>query len=470
MTDFEIVLRNGLVVLPGGAAYATVGIRDGRIAAILELDARHPAAEEIDASGLVVMPGLIEPHCHFWDPGPTQREDWETGTAAAAAGGIATVIEMPLSDPPTVDAAAIDLKRERAAQLAHVDYALWGGIVPESLSGLDERLDELLERGAVGFKAFMCWSARDYPPVDDGALVAAMEALAERKLLFGLHAENDAIILAREHRLRAEGRKTPQDYVDSRPELAEVEAVARAVRFAEATGARIYIVHMSCGDAVDVVRAAKSRGVSVFGETAPQYLTLDRSALDTFGPYAKCAPPLRTRESVERLWQRIADGTIDTIGSDHAPFSHAEKDLGRDDIWQAQNGIPGIQTMFPLVFSEAVHRRGIPLERLADLFAGNAARLFGLAPQKGRIAVGSDADFTLIDPNATYKIDDESLFYKNKWSPYRGLEVQGRIMRTIVRGATVFADGQILSEPGFGEQILPVGRSGTTGRPERGFA
>jgi allantoinase len=467
VSAYDLAIVGSTVVMPGGAAPAEIAVRDGRIAALLDPGERIDAAEIVDARRLVTFPGAVEPHCHFWDPGPTVREDWETGTRAAAAGGITTVIEMPLSDPPTVDAAAIELKRQRAVASAHVDWALWGGIVPDSIDAIEQRVAELRAGGAVAFKAFMCWSAREYPPVDDGDLLLAMKALAASGGLLGLHAENDAIIRRLERTLQAEGRTDPQSYVDSRPELAEAEAVQRAVALAEAVGASIYIVHMSSPAAVEIVRQAKQRGVRVYAETAPQYLLLDRSLLDALGPYAKCAPPLRSPESVERLWRYVLDGTIDTIGSDHAPFTQTEKAAGLTDIWQAPNGLTGIETMVAAVFSEA-RRRGVSLERIAQLLAVNAAHIFGLGTRKGRVAVGADGDFTVLDPDRGWVVDDESLHYKNRWSPYRGLKLRGKVVRTIVRGTTVAVDGDVVERPGFGQQIRPTaGIQGMTAAPSR---
>jgi len=454
--NVDVAIKNGLVVTDGASVHASIGVRDGTICALVDDGADLTAREEeVDATGLVVLPGVIEPHCHFWDPGPTHREDWGTGTRAAAAGGVTTCIEMPLSDPPTVDAAAFALKQERAAAQSVIDYALWGGIIPASLENLSERLEAMRTLGAVAYKAFMCWSATDYPPVDDGVLLEAMQALAARGWLLGLHAENDAIITHTERRLRAQGRCNPQAYLESRPEVAEIEAIRRAVGLAEITGARLYIVHMSTAAGAQLIREAKSRGVQVCAETAPQYLTLDARALLERGPYAKCAPPLRSHETVERLWSYILDGTIDTIGSDHAPFSAAEKEPGMTNIWHAPNGIPGIQTMLPLVLSECLHRRGVSLPRVAALFSTNAARIFGLYPRKGVIRVGSDADFTLVDVSKEWRIDDADLLYKNRWSPYHGMQVRGQVDRTIVRGRTVYQDGLISVQSGYGRQVIP---------------
>lgn len=454
--DVDVAIKNGIVVTESGTVRASIGVRNGAICALVDDSADLTAREEdVDARGLVVLPGVIEPHCHFWDPGPTQREDWETGTRSAAAGGVTTCIEMPLSDPPTVDAAAFRLKQERATALAVVDYALWGGIVPASLENLAERLDAMHALGAVAYKAFLCWSATEYPPIDDGALLQAMQTLAARGWLLGLHAENDAIIKHSERRLHAQGRRDPQAHVESRPEVAELEAIRRAIGLAELTGARLYIVHMSTADGAQLVRDAKSRGIRVCAETAPQYLTLDARALSERGPYAKCAPPLRSPDTVERLWSYVLDGTIDTIGSDHAPFTRAEKEPGIVDIWQAPNGLPGIQTMLPLILSEGVHRRGLSLSRVAALFATNVARIFGLHPQKGVIQVGSDADFVLVDLAKEWRIDDADLLYKNRWSPYHGMQVRGKVERTIVRGHTVYQDGAISVQPGYGRQVMP---------------
>jgi allantoinase len=454
------VVKNGLVVLESGTARVSIGITGGRIAALVDADehlsARH---EEIDARAMLVLPGVVEPHCHFWDPGPTDREDWFTGTCSAAAGGVTTCIEMPLSLPPTVDEDSFRLKQERASTQAVVDYALWGGIVPDSASDLEMRLEAMDGLGAVAYKVFMCWSAREFPPVDDGLLLASLRALSARGGLLGLHAENDAIIKHQEHVLRGMGRRDPQSHVESRPEIAEIEAVSRAICLAEATGARIYIVHTSTAEAVDLMAVARSRGVAVATETAPQYLVLDSEELDRRGPFAKCSPPLRSRANVNRLWDRVLAGKVDAIGSDHAPFTFAEKEAGAEDIWLAPNGLTGIQSMLPLIYSEGVHRRGLDLNHLARLLATNAAQIFGLYPTKGAIRVGSDADLVLLDPDRDWRWDDAALLSKNRWSPYHGLPLRGMVMRTLLRGETVFQDGTVTGAAGVGRQVVPLSRA-----------
>ncbi len=464
----DTVIAGGRVVTGNGVIEGSVGIRDGRIACLAE--GAHPgdltAPEVIDARGRWVLPGLIEPHCHFWDPGPTHREDWSTGTAAAAAGGITTVIEMPLSDPPTVDAAAFTLKLNRAAAQARVDWALWGGIVPESAGDLERRLDDMDALGAVAYKAFMCWSAREFPPVDDGVLATALSKLGQRQGLLAVHAENDAIIRFAEARLRESGRRDPAAYLASRPPQAELEAIERAMMLARVAGAPLYIVHMTLAEGARRIRAAREGGQVVFVETAPQYLALDEEAVLRQGPYAKCAPPLRSRANVEALWTAVLDGTVDTIGSDHAPFTREEKDAGAADIWEAPNGLSGIQTMLPVLLTEGVHRRAMSMERLCELTSTHAARIFGLYPRKGVIWPGSDADLVIVDLDRTWQVSGDLLFTKQAFSPYDGMVMHGGVERTILRGRTVARGGTVLAEPGSGRQVRPLRpRGGPVRRP-----
>lgn len=453
--NVDVAVLNGLVVLPSGTSRVHLGIRDGSICAIVDDPRDVTAQETIDVGGRVILPGVIEPHCHFWDPGPTYREDWETGTRSAAAGGVTTAIEMPLSIPPTVDAAAFRLKQERAAAGAVVDWALWGGIVPESMDGLTERLLEMRRLGAVAYKAFMCWSADDFPPIDDGVLLAAMRELAQHDLMLGLHCENDAVIKRQETTLRADGRYDPQAHAESRPEIAEYEAIQRAITLAEATGARLYIVHLSLPEGAELVRRARAQGVRVWAETAPRYLALDASAMDHSGPFARCSPPLRSKDSQARLWNEVLNGTIDTLGSDHSTFTYEEKAAGEQDIWRAPNGIPDIQTALPLMVSEGVNRRGMALERLAALCSTNVAHLFGLYPQKGVIATGSDADLTVVDLDVEWRITNEAMLYKHAWTPHHGTVVRGKVMRTIVRGETVYNGETVTGRAGYGRQVMP---------------
>jgi len=446
----DTAINNALIITPSGRVHGSLGISDGHIAAIQE-GSFGAAANTIDAGGRVVLPGLVEPHCHFWDPGATDREDWAGGTAGAAAGGITTVIEMPLSLPPTVDADGFRLKRDKAKHAAHVDYLLWGGVIPASTAEIHDRMRELHRLGAVSYKVFMCHAAKEFPACDDGILYLALQEGARLNVLMGIHAENDSMIEALQADLERQGRNDPLAYAESRPEYAEQDAIERVLNMAAETHATIYIVHMSLAAGAERIKKTKQRGQRVYVETCPQYLTLDLDALRTQGPWAKCAPPLRDRGNQDRMWDYVLDGTIDTIGSDHAPFTREEKLAGRDKIWLAPNGMTGIQTMLPLILDEGVHRRGLSLEHLSELMSTNSAKIFGLYPRKGILAVGSDADITLVDMDAEWTITGESLLHKSKWTPYEGRSVKGRVDLTMVRGQVIYRNGELVGSPGFGQ-------------------
>ena len=394
MTALDLIVRGGSVVLPGAVERLDVGVADGRIA-VLEPEVADSGREEVDATGLHVLPGVIDGHVHFNEPGRTHWEGWATGTAALAAGGATCCVDMPLNaHPPTIDAASFDLKRESAEGAALVDFALWGGLVPGRL----ERLDELAERGVVGFKAFMANSGiNDFRRVDDLALWEGMRRAAELGLMVGVHAESDAITRALGARALDAGRSGVRDYVGSRPVVAELQAIARAIVLAEETGCALHVVHVSTGRGVAQVAAARLRGVDVTCETCPHYLVLTEDDMEELGAVAKCAPPLRPAAEVEALWSALEDGTLPMVASDHSP-SPAELKIG-GDFFGAWGGISGCQSTLALMLSEGHHARGLALERLPELLAGFVARRFGL-PGKGRLEVGADADLALVDLDA----------------------------------------------------------------------
>jgi allantoinase len=469
MSTDTLVIRGGLVVTPEGAEPLDVVVRDERIDALVPAGGGPPDGEVIDASGLVVLPGAIDGHTHFlqddpdlFEPDAIEYEGFETGGRGAAAGGVTTHVEMPQSRPPTSDGATLRRKRELAEADAIVDFALWGGVV----GGQDpEAIAEQISAGAVAFKAFMCDSDPSFPGVDDAQLVLALSAIAGTPYMLGVHAENDALLRAGLERMRREGRTDPLAHAESRPPLVEIEAVARAIVLAEHVGARIHILHLSSGGAADVVAAAKARGVQVTCETCPQYLALDHDDLRRLGPFARCAPPIRSRDDVERLWEHLATGTIDCITTDHCAFTYDSRLPGHDDIFAAPNGLPGIETFVPVVVSEA-RRRGVGWEQIAEWIAGAPARLWQLAPRKGAIRPGADADLALLDPHRTWTIHGADLHHAQKWTPYEGREVTGRVIRTLVRGRTVYAEsdaGGSFAPRGTGRFVAPVDAPVLTG-------
>ena len=408
---------------------ADIAVEDGRIAAIAP-EIAEPAREEINARGLHVLPGAIDAHVHFNEPGRASWEGWATGTAALAAGGVTACVEMPLNaHPPTVDGAAFDAKVEAAARSAVVDFALWGGLVPGDLG----RLDELAERGVVGFKAFMCDSGiEDFPAADDDVLGAGMERAAALGLPVAVHAERPA-------RLRAPRDGSWREWAASRPPEAELEAISRALTLAEETRCSLHVVHVSTAEGVALVADAAARGVDATCETCPHYLVLRDADMEQLGTLAKCAPPLRP--DPEPLWEELERITL--IASDHSPCPPDMKAGGFDTAW---GGIAGAQSTLPLLLGEGL-RHGLPMHVLADRVCGAPARRFGLP--KGRLEVGADADLVLVETGGPFELGE--LRDRHKANPFAGRPMYARVVRTLLRGR----------ERGAGRLLVPDRQRGS---------
>ncbi len=442
------VVANGTVAADYGVFRAHVVVEGERIAALTDDDAELARADEvIDAGGLVVLPGAIDPHAHFEDPGHTEREDFTTGTMAAAAGGFTTVIEHPLTYPPVTTAQLYREKREMAKQKVVVDFGLWGALTEPSLPEIEEQWRE----GAGGFKAFMPLSEPAYPHVDDAQFLEGMEIVASLDALVLVHAENDAILQANLRRLRGEGRRDALAHHESRPPFVEEEAVHRALFLAAHAGVRIQVVHVSSPVSAELVKQAKVAGQRASMEICPHHLLLDLNDLVRLGPYGRCAPALRERQLVERLWSYVLDGTADSLVSDHCAYTLEEKERGWDDIFEAPLGCQVMQETVATVLSEAVHVRGMSLDAFARFSSTNAARNARIYPRKGTILPGADADLALWDLDAEWVVDARSQqLSKNPWSPFEGRRVRGKLARTIVRGETVYLDGEIRVAAGYG--------------------
>ena len=441
MSVYDLILRSGTLVTADGPQEADLAVIDGRIADISP-ELEGVAREEVDASGLHVFPGIIDAHAHFNEPGRTHWEGFATGTRALAAGGITAYVEMPLNaHPPTCDAECFDLKVAAAKASSFVDFALWGGLVPGNVV----HLDELAERGVVGFKAFMSNSGiEDFKAADDLTLFEGMQRAAELGLPVLVHAENDQITSWLARRAVAEGRTTMRDYLDSRPVVAELEAIGRAILFAEETGCSLHVVHVSTGKGVALVATARARGVDVTCETCAHYLVLTQEDAEELGAAAKCAPPLRSRQHLEALWGQIVEGNVQFVTSDHSP-APPEMKVG-DDYFKIWGGIMGCQSLLNVMLDEGHRERGLPLQRVAALLSGNVAERFGF-PEKRHLEVGADADLALVDLDSSFTLRAEDLFYRHKMSPYVGRTFRGNVARTVVRGTTVFRDGVVVSEP-----------------------
>jgi allantoinase len=441
------VIAGATVATDSAVIAADIVIAGEHILALTARGEGGPADELIDARGLVALPGAIDMHAHFEDPGHTEREDFTTGTMSAAAGGITTVIEHPLTYPPVTTTALYREKREMASRKVVVDFALWGALTPTSIPEIPGQRAE----GAMGFKAFMPYSDPSYPHVSDAEFVEGMRAVKAVGGLVLVHAESDSLLQAGIARMRAAGRLDALAHHEARPPFVEEEAVHRALYLARHVGVRIQIVHVSSPVSADLVGDEKRAGRPATMEICPHHLLLDLDDLVRLGPYGVCAPALRERALVERLWDAVRDGTADCLVSDHAASTLAEKEAGRDDIFASPLGCQVMQETVPLVLDEAYHRRGLPLDAFVRFSSTNAARISGTYPRKGTLLPGADADIALYDLEREWEVDAASQqFSKNPWSPFDGRRARARVLRTLVRGETVYAGGEILAEPGSG--------------------
>ncbi|UJF32711.1 allantoinase [Paenibacillus hexagrammi] len=435
--QFELIVRGGMVVLSNEVRPADIGIRNGKIAAVVDdLTSRSQAAQVYDASGLYIMPGMIDAHVHLNEPALGHWEGFETGSAALAAGGCTTYIDMPLNGvPPTVRLEALEKKLALADGVSAVDFALWGGLVPGNV----ERLAELAEAGVIGFKAFMSCPGGEgediFAEVDELTLYEGMKEIARLGKVLALHAESEPIVSKLAKEAVAAGKRGAMDFVNSRPVLAELEAVNRALFFAELTGCALHFVHISSSEAVELISSAKARGMNVTVETCPHYLTLTLEDVVRLGAVAKCAPPLRSSEEQERLWAAVRAGKIDIIASDHSPCPTSMKD---GDMFEAWGGISGAQSSLELMLDEGHVRRGIPLPELSKWLSLNPAKRFGLYPRKGEIAIGMEADLAIIDMGESYTLASSDLLQRHKHSPYIGRSLGCRVKATMVRGNVVY--------------------------------
>jgi allantoinase len=451
VTRFDLVIHDGMVLTPGGEVAADVGVSDGSIVAI-EPGIDRNAPVTIDASGRIVFPGAVDPHVHFNEPGRTDWEGWATGSGALVAGGVTTAIEMPLNaHPPTLDAASFEAKSTAAASQSWADFALWGGLTPDNL----DSLDELHEAGVAGLKAFMSTSGTDdFRHADDATLYHGMRFAASVGLPVAVHAENDAITADLARRARAEGRAAMPDYLASRPVVAELEAIGRAIAIAEETGCALHIVHVSTGRGVALVSEARARGVDVTCETCPHYLVFSEDDAERIGALAKCAPPLRDEATRDALRAQVARGAVEMIASDHSPAPPSMKT--GDDYFAIWGGISGCQHLVPVTVTVG-HEMGLDWPHLARLLAGAAAERFGLG-RKGTIAIGFDADIAILAPQDPAPIPTSDVRYRHPASAWDGVPVSYRVTHTILRGTVVHGEGALRSAAPGGRLVRPSRR------------
>ncbi|MEH7347109.1 allantoinase [Bacillus sp. JJ1532] len=439
MVKYDLIIKNGTIVTADSIVQGDIGIKEGKIKEVsIGKSIEATAVNEIDAQGLHILPGLIDTHVHFNEPGRTEWEGLETGSRSLAAGGVTTFFDMPLnSTPPTINKANLVLKSTAAAEKSIVNPRFWGGLVPENI----DDLKDLHENGVIGFKAFMSPSGIvDFNNVDDETIYKGMKEIASLGSLLAVHAESTVITEQLAQEKQSQGKTTARDFVESRPIISEIEAVRRIISYAEATGCKLHIVHASSRKVVEVINDAKQRGVNVTVETCPHYLSLTVKDLEEKGAMAKCAPPLRDEEEVEDLWVAVANGEINVIASDHSPAPASMKTI-TDNFFEGWGGISGAQSTLNIMLTEGHFKRNLPLEKIVELTATNPAKLFGLST-KGTIAVDYDADLAIVNLNESFELKKEDLFYRHQHSPYVGMTFKGKVKTTIVGGKVVFENGE----------------------------
>ncbi|MEU9099818.1 allantoinase AllB [Streptomyces sp. NPDC048361] len=436
MSDVNLVLRSTRVITPEGTRPATVAVADGKIAAVLPYEAEVPAGARLEDFGDdVLLPGIVDTHVHVNDPGRTEWEGFWTATRAAAAGGITTLVDMPLNSlPPTTTVENLRIKQEVAASKAHIDTGFWGGALPDNVKDLAP----LHEAGVFGFKAFLSPSGvEEFPELDQAQLERSLAEIAGFDGLMIIHAEDPHELDAAPH---LTGPKYA-DYLQTRPKVSENAAIEGLIAAAKRIGGRVHVLHLSSADALPLIAAAKRDGVRLTVETCPHYLTLTAEEVPDGASEFKCCPPIREDANRDLLWAALADGTIDCVVTDHSPST---ADLKTDDFATAWGGISGLQLSLPAIWTEA-RKRGHTLEDVVRWMSTATADLVGLT-QKGAIEAGRDADFAVLDPDATFTVDPAELQHRNRVTAYAGKTLHGVVKSTWLRGERIQHDG-VIAEP-----------------------
>lgn len=445
----DLVIKGGTIVTDRSTFEGAVAIKDGKVLAIGHESALPPAAEVLDAKGKHILPGAIDAHVHFREPGYTHKETWETGTASAAMGGVTTVFEMPNTKPPTGTPEALQIKLE-AARKAYVDFGIYGLLAENNL----DQLEALIAGGVAAFKCFMGNTFGNLPSPPTGAMLEGFEIIARHGYRIGLHAENASIMARRQAKLKAAGRHDPLAHLAARPAVVATEAVSRAAILAEWTGARIHILHVSSADELRPLRDAKLRGVDVTAETAPHYLLLDERAYAEKGSLIRVNPPVREKRHQDALWQAVQDRTIDMIATDHAP--HAAHEKHKDDIWTTDCGFCGVETQMPLMLTQ-VRAGRLTLNDYVRMTATAPATAFGLYPFKGVLQPGSDADIVIIDLEREEVVDSSHLQSLGSSTPFDEATVKGVPVHTLVRGRFVMKDRKLMTDAvGHGQSVRRI--------------
>lgn len=452
---FDCVVRGGKVVTPTGTFVGDVGITGEKISA-LGVDLSADAANTIDAEGHLVIPGVLDVHVHLELPfmGAVSADDYRTGTRAGARGGVTTVIDfaIPYAGETLGDAADNWMKKAEGKSL--IDYTFH-----ICITRYDEHRDQIrgmVERGFTTFKEFMIYASEGWQS-DDRALFGTLEQMKELGTMLLVHAESSRILdelISRAHNPEMMEKYGARLHPMTRPNFIEAEAIQRVVQWCEATGGQLYIVHMSTGEGADIIKAAQSRGVPVVAETCAQYLVLDDSVFDREdGHLFACCPQLKKPRDVERLWKGLKSGEVSVVSTDTCTFSREQKAMWNGDWTKIPMGMPGLETLLPLTYTHGVLGGRITLEEMCLRLSGNPARLMGLAPRKGAIQVGSDADIAIIHPTSKIRVDPKTMETNADWSPFEGMELAGFARTTLSRGDVIVEDYKVVGREGRGKWL-----------------
>lgn len=444
------MIKGGKIATSTGIFEADIAVDQGRIVSVTKETHLPRASHKLNVAGLFVLPGLIDAHVHTCDPGFI-RETFHSGTQAAAAGGVTTIIDMASStELRTSTMAMFSKKKEVAEKQAFVDFGLYGGEIADE-KDLQE-IDGLVNAGVAGFGEIMMCG--DTPIKDDHTLFKAFKLIAEAKSIAAVHAEDNEILKQYKKQLMSKGRTDASAFAEARPERAEAEAIHKALKFAERANCRLHICHLTTTEGVNLVRKAKKRGHAVTAEVCPHHLFFTREAYRKLGRYIITTPPLREREDIKALWAALRDGSIDLVVSDHCAFNRAEKDMQRENVWLTPPGIPGLETLALLMLGKGVKEGKITLEKLVMACCENPAKLFKLST-KGFIKKGFDADFTVIDLHHKHKITTEDLKCVADYTPFDGWTVNAKHAFTLVRGEIIAQENEIVGRAGFGNFVKP---------------
>ncbi len=451
---YDLVIRGGTVASSIGCFRADVGITHGKIAALADrIDAE--SAEVLKADGKLVLPGVIDVHTHMehGSGSDVTVDDFENGSKAAAAGGVTTFMDFVIQKEGRSIAESFALRNASASRKSVIDYSFHIALMDVNEEIIAE-IPTAVREISSSFKVFMTYRKLGFM-LDDDTLLRVMDTVGNCGGMVIVHAENDAMVEYLTEKHLRENKRAPIYHAESRPNLVEAEAVNRVIQFSTVTGCPVFVFHVSSREAMHHVREARSRGLKIQAETNPHYLLLNSDRYE--GPEGQnyiMTPPLRSVRDSEELWLAVRTGVLQLLSTDHCPYHKRHKAGGKTDFTNVSPGIPGIELLLPLIYSEGVRKGRISIERMVQVLSAEPARVFGLQPAKGAISIGADADLVLLDPEEQWTVDPQSLFMSSDYSPFEGLTLTGKVEKTLSRGRVVFSHGEILVEPGTGRYLF----------------